>query len=200
LEEERIAIADLADELQVRKQRIFKILKRLGITPTQRREPTRGNQMIATVTLGEAHAIRTEIEQGSSNGGPAEGRPGLQATDDAGYFYFIQLEPTLDKGRFKVGFTVDLDGRLQKHRCSAPFANYVKYWPCLRAWERTAMDCVTKGCEQLHTEVFRSTDINQSLALADSFFCLMPTVTLGDDDVPDQEPNLPQCSPDTPYS
>jgi hypothetical protein len=64
LEEERIAIADLADELQVRMQRIFKILKRLGITPTQRREPTRGNQMIATVTIGEAHGIRTEVELG----------------------------------------------------------------------------------------------------------------------------------------
>ncbi len=196
MEEERIAIADLADELQVRKQRIFKILKRLGITPTQRREPTRGNQMIATVTIGEAHAIRTEIEQVSSNGGPAEGRPGLQATDDAGYFYFIQLEPTLDAGRFKVGFTVDLDGRLQKHRCSAPFASYVKYWPCLRAWERTAIDCVTDACERLHTEVFRSTDIRQPLSRAESFFSLMPTVSLGDDDSPDQEPNSPECSPE----
>lgn len=26
--------------------------------------------------------------------------------------------------RFKVGFAVELDGRLQKHRCSAPFATY----------------------------------------------------------------------------
>ena len=39
---ERIAIVDLADDLQVRKQRIFKILLRLGIRPTQRRDPSRG--------------------------------------------------------------------------------------------------------------------------------------------------------------
>jgi hypothetical protein len=32
--EDRIAMVDLADELQVRKQRIFKILPRLGIRPT----------------------------------------------------------------------------------------------------------------------------------------------------------------------
>jgi hypothetical protein len=31
-EEERIAIGELADDLQVRKQRIFKILPRLGIS------------------------------------------------------------------------------------------------------------------------------------------------------------------------
>ena len=32
--QERIAIVDLADDLQVRKQRIFKILPRLDIRPT----------------------------------------------------------------------------------------------------------------------------------------------------------------------
>ena len=47
--QERIAIVDLADDLQVRKQRIFKILPRLDIRPTQRREPNRSNQNVATV-------------------------------------------------------------------------------------------------------------------------------------------------------
>jgi phage antirepressor YoqD-like protein len=45
-EAERIAIVDLADDLQVRKQRIFKILRRLGIRPTQRRDARRGNQNV----------------------------------------------------------------------------------------------------------------------------------------------------------
>ena len=44
VDEERIAIIDLADELQVRKQRLFKLVSRLGIRPTQRREASRGNQ------------------------------------------------------------------------------------------------------------------------------------------------------------
>lgn len=64
-EEERIAIVDLADDLQVRKQRIFKILPRLGIRPTQRREASRGNQNVATVSRAEATAIRSEIERSS---------------------------------------------------------------------------------------------------------------------------------------
>jgi hypothetical protein len=76
---------------------------------------------------------------------------------------------------------MDLDGRLQKHRCSAPFAARVKQWPCLRAWERTAIDCVTAGCERLHTEVFRAEDLAAVVDRADRFFSLMPTVRLPDD-------------------
>jgi hypothetical protein len=64
----------------------------------------------------------------------------------------------------------------------------------------TSTDLGTSGCERLHTEVSRSTDLHQSLARAESFFSLMPTVTLGDDDAPDQEPNLLQCSPEVPSS
>ena len=63
--QERIAIVDLADDLQVRKQRIFKILPRLDIRPTQRREPNRGNQNVATVSPSEAAAIRAEIVKSS---------------------------------------------------------------------------------------------------------------------------------------
>ena len=59
--EERVAIIDLADELQVRKQRIFKLLQRLGSHATQRREPERGNQNVATVSLAETAAIRQEL-------------------------------------------------------------------------------------------------------------------------------------------
>jgi hypothetical protein len=44
-------------------------------------------------------------------------------------FYLIQLERDYDPGRFKVGFTTELEGRLQKHRCSARFAQCLKSWP-----------------------------------------------------------------------
>jgi hypothetical protein len=46
---------------------------------------------------------------------------------------------------------------------------------------------ISTGCEQLHTEVFRTSDIDRTIALADRFFSLMPPVGLGDDDVADQE-------------
>ena len=71
MDEERIAIVDLADDLQVRKQRIFKLLARLTIAPVQRRDAARGNQLVATVTQAEARIIRDEIEHGGST---ADGR------------------------------------------------------------------------------------------------------------------------------
>jgi hypothetical protein len=186
-EPERIAIVDLADDLQVRKQRIFKILPRLGIRPTQRREASRGNQNVATVSPSEAATIRAEIEKASASPSSDGSRLGTTATlaaDDVGFFYLIQLEPDHDSGRFKVGFTMDLDGRLQKHRCSAPFAKYVRSWPCKRVWERAAIDCATTHCEQLHTEVFRAASLSQVVEHAESFFSMMPTLT---EDVDDDE-------------
>jgi predicted GIY-YIG superfamily endonuclease len=177
--EERVAIVDLADELQVRKQRIFKLLQRLGIRATQRREPERGNQNVATVSLSEAAAIRQELARaaelvtGEALHVSKAGIP-VALSDDVGFFYIIQLEPDHDPGRFKVGFTTDLEGRLQKHRCSAPFAKYLRSWPCRRLWERAAMDCATDGCEQLHTEVFRTASLDAVASRADTFFSVMP--------------------------
>jgi hypothetical protein len=178
-EPDRIAIVDLADDLQVRKQRIFKLLPRLGIRPAQRREADRGNQNVATVTPSEAAAIRAEIERSSASpatSGTGGAIPAAFYSDDVGFFYLIQLEPDHDPGRFKLGFTTDLDGRLQKHRCAAPFARYVASWPCKRVWERAAIDCVTNGSEQLHTEVFRSLSLQTVAELARSFFALMPSL------------------------
>lgn len=170
-EDQRVAIPDLADELQVRKQRLFKLLPRLGIRPVLRREPSRGNQNVATITIAECGLLRRELEGARATD---KALPFLNPSDDVGYFYLIQLEPEHDPARFKVGFTVELEGRLQKHRCSAPFATYLRTWPCRRTWERAAIDCSTDGCEQLHTEVFRATDLNQVTAKAEAFFAVMP--------------------------
>jgi len=183
--DDRVAIVDLADDLQVRKQRIFKILPRLGIRSTQRREPARGNQNVATVSHAEAIAIRSEIERSSDviTADPLSREAGITFSEDTGFFYLIQLEPAHDPGRFKVGFTTDLDGRIRKHRCSAPFSKYIRTWPCKRVWERAAVDCATKECEQLHTEVFRSGSLETVATCADSFFSLMPSLaTEAEDD------------------
>jgi len=199
MSEERIAIIDLADELQVRKQRIFKLLGRLKIRPTQRREPERGNQNVATVSVQEAAAIRRELAKSADLAGGA-----LQATggaapvcfsDDMGFFYLLQLEPDHDPGRFKVGFTTEPDGRLQKHRCSAPFAKYVRNWPCRRVWERAAIDCVTDGCEQLHTEVFRTASVDTVTDRADTFFSVMPRLVSANAEADDEPLNEEPANP-----
>ena len=65
-----------------------------------------------------------------------------------GVFYLIQLEPELDPGRFKVGFTSDPTVRLSNHRTSAPFATLVKTWPSRMRWEGAAIDCITRDCDR----------------------------------------------------
>ncbi len=171
----RIAIVDLADELQVWKQTIFKIAKRLDIQSSRRRESERGNQLVATVTQAEADLIKSEVlgkRRANAGAIPA----GSDYNADEGVFYLIQLEPEHDPGRFKVGFTTDLDGRLRKHRCSAPFAVSVKAWPCRRVWERTAKDFITTELKQLHTEVFHAGSLEEVAARGDRFFEMAPPV------------------------
>src|SRR5438552_12102551 len=99
-----IAVAELADELGTYKQTIFKIAKRLNLQAMKRREPTRGNQLIALVSEADAAAIRDAFAQGRRSGIQGTSDIGEFAPDE-GWFYLIQLEPEHDPGRFKVGFT-----------------------------------------------------------------------------------------------
>ncbi len=172
-----IAIVELADELQVYKQTVFKAAKRLGINPGRVRDPDRGNQLVATLSQAEAEAVAKEISTASSTSGN-----GSEAVPGSGVFYIMQLEPEHDVGRIKVGFTTDLEGRLRKHRCSAPFAECVQHWPARRTWERAAIDCITEGLEQLHTEVYRADDLKDVLSRAQGFFDLMPVLGIGGED------------------
>ena len=170
-----VAIADLADELGTYRQSIFKVAKRLRIQPVKRREESRRNQQIAFVTQTEAAAIRAEFATRRRTG---DSTGEIPFTVEEGMFYVIQLEPEHDPGRLKLGFTTDLVGRLRHHRCSAPFAAYIKSWPCRRVWERAAIDCLTDSLEQLHTEVFRASSLEKVLERGDSFFAVMPKVNL----------------------
>ena len=174
--DDHIAVVDLADKLQVSKQTVFKVAKRLGIRTAQRRESARGNQLIATLTSADAATIREELSTSSGISMSATG-----GTED-GVFYVIQLEPNHDPGRIKVGFTTDLEGRFRKHRCSAPFAVCVQSWPCRRVWERAVIDCVAAGLEQLHTEVFRCEALEAVVQQAEQFFSLMPPVDVDSSD------------------
>jgi hypothetical protein len=180
---ERVALTSLAEELGCRKQTLFKIAKRLSIQTTKARDADRGNQLIALVTVEEAERIRLELFSGKRTTSADTGFDAVLL--DVGLFYAIQLEPDHDPCRIKVGFTVDLAERLRKHRCSAPFAKYLNNWPCRRAWERTAIDCVTAGFEQLHTEVFRATSVDEVSLRADRFFAVMPSVMVAPDNETD---------------
>ena len=171
-----LLFAELADELGCRKQSLFKVIDRLGLKTIKIRDPDRGNQLVSTITSVEAQMVKNDFITKRKTLNENPGIEAEQLVIDEGLFYIIQLEPEHDSGRIKVGFTTDLDGRLQKHRCSAPFAQYMKSWPCRRSWERAAIDCLTIGLEQLHTEVFRAVSIEEVILRGEGFFGFMPKV------------------------
>jgi hypothetical protein len=136
---------------------------------------------VATVTRLEATAITYELKQAHSSDSIGINAPLNSVSDflndEIGFYFLIQLEPEHDPRRFKVGFTTELQGRLRKHLCSAPFAKYVKHWPCHRGWERTATDCITDKCEHLREEVYRALSIDDVIGVAERFFTLMPDLS-----------------------
>jgi hypothetical protein len=172
-----ISVIDLASQLGRRKQTVFKVLRRLNIEPTRRTSADSRGAWVSYVTDEEARLVRKELDAWPDPTGSEEAVSELDETrspGQQGVFYLVLLEPDHDPGRFKVGFAMSLPDRLRALRCSAPFAMVMKSWPCKILWEKTAIECVSEGCERLHTEVFRTASIEADLAKCDSFFALMP--------------------------
>lgn len=175
--DELISVADFATKHGLLKQTVFKVLKRLGAEPTKARAGgvSRG-QTISYITEEDARRVLEALAVSRTDQSGAQEDDGITeaALYDVGVFYLLRLEPTHDPSRFKVGFASNLNERLRQHRCSAPYTEVVKVWPCRRLWEKTAIECVTDGCERLHTEVFRSHSIEATVAKCEQFFQLMP--------------------------
>lgn len=188
-----IAVRDVAAEHGKHKQTLFKVLKRLGIETTKQRAATGKNQLVAYITQDDYQRLSAEflvLNNGADpEEGEVEGAEGLVPVEE-GIFYLIQLEPDLDPGRFKVGFAASLPERLRHLRCSAPFACLVLSWPCRRLWEKTAIECVSHGCQRLHTEVFRTTSLDDVVRRCEGFFAIMPPIQV---DVPN--PSLQRTRP-----
>lgn len=170
-----ISVIDVANHHGKHKQTVFKVLSRLGIETSKRRNSSNRNQLVSYITQEEFRLVGAELSIAVKRQQPG-GEEDDFVSAEVGFFYLVQLEPTLDACRFKVGFATNMPERLRALRCSAPYASVVKKWPCRRLWERTAIDCVTTGCEQLHTEVFRGTLLNEVVDRCEQFFSLMPTV------------------------
>lgn len=173
-----ISVKDFAEQNGLLKQTVFKVIKRLGIEPEKSRGGSQNRgQTISYITEREARMVLDVLASTMSAEAAKEGESTSvpeAALYDTGVFYLLSLEPEHDPTRFKVGFASNLNERLRQHRCSAPFAKAVKTWPCRRLWEKTAIECVTDGCEQLHTEVFRAQSLEEVEAKCNQFFQIMP--------------------------
>lgn len=166
---EFVTLKDLADELGLDRSGLRRYALKTGIKPHKRRTANSANQLTLTVTPEEAECIkasrREEGFMGSAKVMPSE----------FGFFYVARLVPELDPHRIKVGFADDLRARLAQHKTAAPTITLVKSWPCKRAWEATAIDCVTAAdCRLILSEVFECGDIDALVSRADQFFALLP--------------------------
>jgi hypothetical protein len=181
--EHLISVKDFAEQNGLLRQTVFKVLKRLEIEPSKSRggNQNRG-QTISYITEHDAYRVLEALASSRSNPNGQEGEESEfteAALYDVGVFYLLSLEPEHDPSRFKVGFASNLNERLRQHRCSAPFTRVVKTWPCRRLWEKTAIECVTEGCERLHTEVFRAPSLKAVEEKCEKFFALMPSLAGG---------------------
>jgi hypothetical protein len=179
--EQLISVKDFAEQYGLIRQTVFKVIKRLGIEPCKSRggNQNRG-QTISYITQDDARLILEALASSRSaqSGEEAEESEFTEAAlYDVGVFYLLCLEPEHDPSRFKVGFASNLNERLRQHRCSAPFTQVIKTWACRRLWEKTAIECVTEGCERLHTEVFRTSSLISVEEKCESFFDLMPKLS-----------------------
>ncbi len=177
MSDDLISVIDVALELGKRKAAIFKILMRLGIEAQKRRLTSRGNQLVSYITQSDLERVRGEVlsarRQRRADEVLADGDVDFISAE-LGVFYLVRLEPNHDPGRFNTGFAANMSERLRALRCSAPFATVVKSWACRRLWERTAIDCVNTGCEQIHTEVFRTDSLESVQRKCEEFFGMMP--------------------------
>ena len=179
MEAEPVSVLDLADQAGKRKQTVFKVLARLKIQPTKQRSSRGRGQLVAYVTAEEAKRVLEELQtRAEADHANEENQIVELAVSDAeiGVFYLLALEPVHDPGRFKVGFSAGLAERLRHLKCSAPLLKVIGKWPCKRLWEKTAIDAVTVSCEQLHTEVFRTSSISTVSERCEKFFALMPGI------------------------
>jgi hypothetical protein len=173
MKDNQISVIDAANKLGMIKQTLFKLIKKLGISTSKQRNSSHRGQHIVYISNTDFDLI---CNQQSNKGATTDTGPSSSVQIDRGVFYLVELEPDHDPGRFKVGFASNMPERLRQHRCSAPFAVVLATWPCHILWEKTAMDCITQGCQKLHTEVFRAKNILDVKAKCDQFFSLMPAL------------------------
>lgn len=172
MNDDLISVLDAAKKLRIHKQTLFRWIQKHGIRTIKQKHSDHKGQAICYITNTDFDLI---IKHHPMNQNEEQSTEATSSkTIDHGVFYLIQLEPDHDPGRFKLGFTSSMPERLSDHRCSAPYAVTLDTWPCHALWKKTVIDCVTQGCEKLHTEVFRTDDIKKIMEKCDKFFSLMP--------------------------
>lgn len=168
MQQDWISLIEISRKYGKRVQSVHKIVNRLQLETLKLKSFETHGQKVSHIRHEDYEKVCDYLESQSVNSAD------VVSQNSSGVFYLIQLEPEHDPGRFKLGFTMNIRERLRSHRTAAPFARLVKTWPCKLLWEKTAIESITVESKQIHTEVFRSNDLERVCRRADSFFALMP--------------------------
>jgi len=91
-----------------------------------------------------------------------EQRAFVKAQPTMGVFYVLQLDPERFPNHIKMGWTRDPERRLATHRCAAPRAAFLSWWPCDRTHELRTIRLLTRsGCTQISREIFDVADVRE---------------------------------------
>lgn len=177
MKENLISVKDIAKIHDKRSSSVHRLVKKLKFNVVKERTESSRGQRSSHITENDYEILKLHLDETriSTSSITSQTTPGSY-----GEFYLVLLEPILDSGRFKVGYTKNIDERMRSHLTAAPLAKVMKTWPCKLVWERTAIECISQGCEQLYTEVFRAENIDEVVERAEQFFSLMPQLTNND--------------------
>lgn len=140
-----IAVNEIARIHSLHRASLHRTIKKLGLDVVKiASDETRG-QAASHISIADYEILKVRLASDETLGSADP--------TSKGTFYLIKLEPEFDPGRFKVGYATNINERLRAHKPAAPLCELVKTWPCKLLWEKTAIDCVTQGCEKIHTEV-----------------------------------------------
>jgi hypothetical protein len=167
-----VSLKELARTLGMDRSHARRYVLGLGFKPVKQRTADSGNQLALAVRRAQADGIvKRRREQGFLSSG------GQPVNEEHGCFYFVQLVPDLEPRRVKLGFAFSISDRLSQHRTAAPTAAVLRTWPCRRAWEPAALDCLAQGGRRVGPEVFDCDDLDRLMERADAFFRVMPQVS-----------------------
>ncbi len=173
---EFLTFREIADKLNVCVDTVRRTVRRLSknseITLLKRKTPASKGATVHCLSVDDANKLISYFENSNK---PISGENIDEATlQRFGYFYIIQLIPEAMPNRVKIGYTDNLETRLQEHQTSAPTAKYIGHWKCKRSWDQAAMDSITReDCKFIMNEVYEG-DIKSFLKRAEEFFLIMP--------------------------
>jgi len=170
-----VPLMEIAETLGVDPTTIRRLIKKygdeLGITVERVKSKSRNGRWVDCLSIDDRNRLIDFYESRAKN---EESSSEDLSPQRFGVFYIIQLIPEALPNRVKIGYTDDLNKRLNEHRTAAPTAKVIGSWPCKRSWDQAAMDSIAReNCKLVMNEVYEG-DVEGFIHRANNFFSQMP--------------------------